>query len=1014
MAKKSKIKQQLIPDKEGLQKGLHVKDRCKQESRQTDAAELRSRAEERLKKKRSNRVAGGEVQRDDEETQRLVQELQIHQIELEMQIEELHRAQRELDAVRMRYFDLYDMAPVGYCIISEKGLILEANLTAAAMLETTRSELTRQSLSRFILKEDQDIYYKHRKRLFETGKPQECELRMIKKDGAIFWIHLAATHAQEADGVPVCHVALSDITVRKLTEEALQKSDTALQERVKELNCLYSIAALLELPGITLDEVLKRTVMLIPPAWQFPEITAACIVVDGQSFQTQNFRETLWMQISEIIVNGKPVGHVEVCYLEERPASGEGPFLIEERYLLNAIAERIGSVIQRMKMENTLRESEEFARRVIESSLDCIKVLDFEGHLLSMSAGGQKILEIDDIATYLNTSWIDFWKGKDREDALKAISKAKKGDSGTFRGYCETVKGTPKWWHITVSPIKDFQGNCDRLLVVSRDITDYKRFEEVQAFLAETSSGMKYEPFFEVLARYLAKNLDMDFVCIDRLEGDGLTARTVAVWFDGKFEDNVVYALKDTPCGDVVTKSVCCFPINVSKLFPRDQVLQDMRAESYAGVTLFDHFGRPIGLIAVIGRRPMKNNPMVEAMLKMVAIRAASEMVRLDAEEALQKAYDELEQKVEERTAELRTAIEQMEREIEERRQAEKSLSKALSEIKQLKDQLETENIYLRQEIKMKHQFGNIIGKSDGLKYVLYRAEQVAPTNTTVLILGETGTGKELIAAAIHNMSPRKDRPLITVNCAALPANLMESELFGREKGAFTGADTMQIGRFEVANGSTLCLDEIGELPLEMQAKLLRAIQHSEFERLGSSRTIKVDVRIVATTNRNLEEAVRKGWFRQDLYYRLNVFSITVPPLRQRQADIPLLVQDFIERYARKLGKQITSIPKETMKMLQDYPWPGNVRELESVIERAAILSSGPVLHLTDKLEIALPPSSSTAKTLEETERNQIIKILSDTRWRIEGNNGASKILGLHPSTLRARMHKLGIYRPRA
>ena len=311
----------------------------------------------------------------------------------------------------------------------------------------------------------------------------------------------------------------------------------------------------------------------------------------------------------------------------------------------------------------------------------------------------------------------------------------------------------------------------------------------------------------------------------------------------------------------------------------------------------------------------------------------------------------------------------------------------------------------------MKHQ-DTILGQSDGLKYVLYRAEQIAPTDTTVLILGETGTGKELIAAIIHDMSPRKDRPLITVNCAALPANLIESELFGREKGAFTGADTRQVGRFEVAHGSTLCLDEIGELPLELQAKLLRVIQYNEFERLGSSQTIKVDVRIVATTNRNLEEEVRKGRFRQDLYYRLNVFPITVPPLRQRQEDIPILVQAFTERYARKLGKQITSIQKETMKALQDYPWPGNIRELESIIERAVILCPGPVLHLADKLEISSPPLSSTMRTLEETERNQILKILSDTRWRIEGKDGAAAILGLHPSTLRARMHKLGILRP--
>jgi DNA-binding NtrC family response regulator len=364
---------------------------------------------------------------------------------------------------------------------------------------------------------------------------------------------------------------------------------------------------------------------------------------------------------------------------------------------------------------------------------------------------------------------------------------------------------------------------------------------------------------------------------------------------------------------------------------------------------------------------------------------------RRKIEEALKKAHDKLEQQVEERTFELQTA---------------------LSEIKSMKDRLEAENIYLRHESKMKHRFENILGQSNGLKYVLYRAEQVAPTNTTVLILGETGTGKELIASAIHNMSPRKERPLITVNCAALPGNLIESELFGREKGAFTGADTRQVGRFEIANNSTLCLDEIGELPMELQAKLLRVIQHNEFERLGSSNTVKVDVRIVATTNRNLEEEVRNGRFRQDLYYRLNVFPITIPPLRQRKEDIPLIVQAFIERYSRKLGKQITSIQKETMEALQEYPWPGNVRELESIIERAVILCPGPVLQLADKLEISPLTIPSTMRTLEETERTQILNILEETRWRIEGKEGAASILGLHPSTLRARMHKLGVFRP--
>jgi PAS domain S-box-containing protein len=384
------------------------------------------------------------------------------------------------------------------------------------------------------------------------------------------------------------------------------------------------------------------------------------------------------------------------------------------------------------------------------------------------------------------------------------------------------------------------------------------------------------------------------------------------------------------------------------------------------------------------------------------------------AEEALQRAHDELEKRVKERTEELSRKNVQLLKEINERKRAEGSLRTALSEISILKDQLEAENIYFRRESKAKHQFERIIGESDSLKYALYRAEQVAPANTTVLILGETGVGKELIAFAVHDMSPRKERPPITVNCAALPGNLIESELFGREKGAFTGADTRQIGRFEIANGSTLCLDEIGELPLEVQAKLLRVIQHNEFERLGSSNTVKVDVRIIATTNRDLGEEVRKGRFRQDLYYRLNVFPITVPPLRQRKEDIPQMAEAFIERYSRKTGKQITSIRKETMKALQEYSWPGNVRELESIIERGVILSPGPVFQLADKLELSSVPFSSGVRTLDEAERNQILQILSETGWRIDGKDGAAAILGLQPSTLRARMHKLGIVRPKA
>jgi chemotaxis protein methyltransferase CheR len=349
---------------------------------------------------------------------------------------------------------------------------------------------------------------------------------------------------------------------------------------------------------------------------------------------------------------------------------------------------------------------------------------------------------------------------------------------------------------------------------------------------------------------------------------------------------------------------------------------------------------------------------------------------------------------------------------ITERKQAELNLKAALSEIKELKEKLEVERAYLQEEIKSEYNYENIIGQSNALNYVFYKVEQIASTDTTVIVLGETGTGKELVARAIHGLSPRKDRALVKVNCATLPANLIESELFGHEKGAFTGAHAKQLGRFEVANGATLFLDEIGELPLELQPKLLRVIQDGEFERLGSSATNKVDVRVIAATNRHLEEEVRKGRFREDLWYRLNVFPITAPPLRERMEDIALLVDFFVDKISRRLGKSIESIPVSVMNALLDYQWPGNVRELENVLERAVINSSGPKLHLVDELQKPHKDLTTAKKTLNEVERDYIVRVLEQTNWKVSGPNGAAEILGLDRSTLRARMRKLDIRQP--
>ncbi len=345
------------------------------------------------------------------------------------------------------------------------------------------------------------------------------------------------------------------------------------------------------------------------------------------------------------------------------------------------------------------------------------------------------------------------------------------------------------------------------------------------------------------------------------------------------------------------------------------------------------------------------------------------------------------------------------------RKQSEEKLRKALSEIKHLKDKIESDYIYLKEETNIERDFSEIVGKSEALKRILVNVKQVAPTNTTVIILGETGTGKGLMARTIHNVSRRKDRPFMQINCAALAPSIIESELFGHEKGAFTGAQAKRKGRFELAHGTTLFLDEIGELPVEIQAKLLRVLEDGELERVGGSSIIKTDVRIIAATNRDLEEEVKKGRFRQDLWYRLNVFPIHIPPLRERKEDIPFFLNFFVDKYGKLIGKKFDMIPHKTIRRLQGYSWPGNVRELANMIERAVIVSHG------NKLRMELPSDPDGAegsiKTLESLERQYIQKVLESTAWRIKGPKGAASQLGLNPSTLRSRMKKLGITRPK-
>jgi len=439
-----------------------------------------------------------------------------------------------------------------------------------------------------------------------------------------------------------------------------------------------------------------------------------------------------------------------------------------------------------------------------------------------------------------------------------------------------------------------------------------------------------------------------------------------------------------TPCMKVVNGEICHYRENLVQLFPLDTPLADMGAESYLGVPMLDRSGRVIGHIAIIDDKPMERDERAIDLVRIFAARAAAELKRQRAETELQAA---------------------------------------LEQVRALQKKLEAENVYLQDEIRKEHNFEEIVGNSPTLIDVLRKVETVAPTDSTVLIMGETGCGKELIARAIHNRSKRKSRPLVKVNCGAIPTGLVESELFGHMKGAFTGALERRTGRFELADGGTLFLDEVSELPLDTQVKLLRVLQEHEFEPLGSSRTIKVNVRIIAASNRDLERAIQEGRFRADLFYRLNVLPMTLPPLRQRRSDIPLLTHFFVDRFSRQFGKRITGVSQDTMQVLAEYSWPGNIRELQNVIERAVVLCPGTVLKLGRDLLPATGPQyereeefvpgngASSVSSLEAIEKNHILQVLKQTQGVIEGPRGAAKILNLHPNTLRSRMKKLGIER---
>lgn len=678
-------------------------------------------------------------------------------------------------------------------------------------------------------------------------------------------------------------------------------------------------------------------------------------------------------------VTGEILGHIAAT--DPSPVTEEK----NQTAILKIFASRAGAEIERMHAERQLEKKNaelqlrlkenELYRFTMENLRDAVYWLNKDGEIIEVNAKASQLsgyskeelsrMTVFDLnESFTRADWPDRWQ------------MLKSGKKLVFDAVHRHKDGHTYEVEITQNFL-EFEG-MEYTCSIVRDVRLRRFEEELLRTVSEATSGLTGTDFLVELAKHITLIFSMRYALITECANEEKTRLRTLCYVDGdKVLDNIEYSTKDIPCEIIMEGKDFFMAQDLQIRFPKEKGI-----ESYVGVPIYSSVSHEvIGHIIAFDSDPISDEKNQTAILKIFAARAGAEIERLKAQKNLEIANTELQQR--------------------------------LKEIEELKNRLQQENVYLQEEIKLNSNFDNIISKSKNFHKVLLQVEQVASTDATVLILGESGTGKELLARAVHNLSRRSNRPLVKVNCAALPANLIESELFGHERGAFTGATERKIGRFELADGGTIFLDELGELPIELQAKLLRVLQEGEFERLGNSKTMKVNVRVIAATNRDLAKAMEKNEFREDLYYRLNVFPVVSPPLRDRKEDIPLLVKHFCQKHEMKIGKKINHISGKAIEALMKYDWPGNIRELENLIERALILSPGDTLEYGDWIPSLGKNAASDSRLgkLEDVEREHIIDVLNQTNWRVSGEKGAAKILGLNATTLEARMKKLGIKR---